>query len=72
MVLQHIIRTDSWDSTGGTKYAIDFDLVTLGTVGNEIWYGTSSAIEDYGNGWYRCVINVTFATGCSWLVYAFK
>ena len=44
---------------GGTKYA-DFDL-SLGTVGNESGIN-SSAIEDYGNGWYRCVINVT-ATG---------
>ena len=44
---------------GVTKYA-DFDL-SLGTVGNESGIN-SSAIEDYGNGWYRCVINVT-ATG---------
>ena len=44
---------------GGTKYA-DFDL-SVGTVGNESGIN-SSAIEDYGNGWYRCVINVT-ATG---------
>ena len=43
---------------GGAKYA-DFDL-SLGTVGNESGIN-SSAIEDYGNGWYRCVINVTAA-----------
>ena len=48
---------------GGAKYA-DFDL-SLGTVGNESGIN-SSAIEDYGNGWYRCVINVTAAgwVGC--------
>ena len=41
---------------GGTKFA-DFDL-SLGTVGNESGIN-SSTIEDYGNGWYRCIINVT-------------
>jgi len=41
---------------GGTKFA-DFDL-SLGTVGNESGINLST-IEDYGNGWYRCIINVT-------------
>ena len=51
----NIIRTVA---QGGTKFA-DFNL-SLGTVSNESGVN-SSAIEDYGNGWYRCVINVTAA-----------
>lgn len=41
---------------GGTKFA-DFDL-SLGIVNAENGVN-SSVIEDYGNGWYRCIINVT-------------
>ena len=41
---------------GGTKFA-DFDL-SLGIVNAESGVN-SSVIEDYGNGWYRCIINVT-------------
>ena len=48
-------------ASGGSNFA-DFNL-SLGTVINESGIN-SSTIENYGNGWYRCVINVT---GSGWV-----
>ena len=41
-----------------TNFAITFDLGDESFTGSGDWYD-DAAIEDYGNGWYRCIVYLT-------------